>query len=588
MLLLLGLLGCKKPDSRQKEVGQPLPVAPVAAAPVAAAPAPSLAAVNRAAAKAANVQGMKAYQAKDHAAAAAHFRAAIAADPGFPLPRYNLACVAALTGDKATARAQLEWLMASRDPQARRTLRKASSDPDLKNLSDDAASQKILQWSGVFPGFRASLLEIQETEEDAKRLAKEAGERSSECDGDDKAAFTVVRAIKGELVAERPGLETLLVSLADGALLLDATGKVVARGEPLDKDCVGGSQAGLMRVAAGQVVADEDPEFVLYSSGGGHGDGYVEEVTVLKRRGDKLELILGATIEGTDKQELSVEGPGTIRHRGAEEKQALPKRWDPATFAFVALPDPAVPAPVQAPAPEAKKPPEDSAPTEPAENFEELARVNGWTEDSNSLSYKAELWVGESEESFSPGRVLINVGVVFDGRTGQKQRYLLGTDGELEKSEKAQFASYQKKAAFKAWGKEHPTRCIDGRTSPDGKTTANIKVASKKRKRASGSWKKNQFNYSYDNPDDEGSEESTILLTMTLVRDGKTITTDSWTGGNVLGGSLGGHVTLCWSPDSQRAAWIVHRERGMMRDTGESKLIVAGSGNGTPASAPGK
>ncbi|HUJ62477.1 MAG TPA: hypothetical protein VLX92_28445 [Kofleriaceae bacterium] len=95
-------------------------------------------------AHAANVRGMKLYEAKDYAGAAAQFRAAIAADPTFVLAHYNLASMAALVGDKPTVLDELRWLARSKDPEARRALAKAPTDPDLHAVIDDPEVKAVL------------------------------------------------------------------------------------------------------------------------------------------------------------------------------------------------------------------------------------------------------------------------------------------------------------------------------------------------------------------------------------------------------------------------------------------------------------
>ncbi len=95
-------------------------------------------------ARAANVRGMKLYNAKKYADAAKEFRAAIAADPKFVLAHYNLASMAALLGDKPTVLAELRWLHDSSDPDARKALDKAPSDPDLHSMIDDPDVKKLI------------------------------------------------------------------------------------------------------------------------------------------------------------------------------------------------------------------------------------------------------------------------------------------------------------------------------------------------------------------------------------------------------------------------------------------------------------
>jgi len=96
------------------------------------------------AAGAANVRGMKLYRQKDYRRAADEFRKAIASDPRHLLAHYNLACVAALDGDKKTALAELRWLAGNPDPAAAGALAKAKTDPDLRSVVGDPEARKLL------------------------------------------------------------------------------------------------------------------------------------------------------------------------------------------------------------------------------------------------------------------------------------------------------------------------------------------------------------------------------------------------------------------------------------------------------------
>jgi hypothetical protein len=95
-------------------------------------------------ARRANVAGMKAYRAKNYVVATKKFREAIAADASFVTAHYNLACVAALQGDKKSALAELKWLSASSDPEAKAKLKKAPTDPDLRALAGDPDAKALL------------------------------------------------------------------------------------------------------------------------------------------------------------------------------------------------------------------------------------------------------------------------------------------------------------------------------------------------------------------------------------------------------------------------------------------------------------
>lgn len=121
---------------------------------LSAAPAPP--ATGKEGAKEANGRGMKLYRAKDYGKAAEEFRAAIALDDAYVLARYNLASMAALTGDRATVLAQLRWLRASQDPAAARALARAGKDPDLRPVIDDPEVKKLIGADGGGPASGAA------------------------------------------------------------------------------------------------------------------------------------------------------------------------------------------------------------------------------------------------------------------------------------------------------------------------------------------------------------------------------------------------------------------------------------------------
>ena len=337
-LLAAGLIGCKKPGAdpgTQRGAPGPQSAATLQPAPVTTAP-------DRAAAQRENTQGMKSYKTKNYAAAAEKFRHAVAADAGFPLPRYNLACVAALTGDKETARAQLQWLADSPDPQARRTLAKAVHDQDLKSLAEDPKVRSIIHWGAVFGGYHPLALEADATEKEAAQLANSAPQVDPDCDSE--PAFTVARSLSADFVAEQPGKELLVVSMAHGAAIFNGAAELLARGGSFA--CVG-SQSGILDVSAGQLVPDVEPELVVHYLSGGR-QSQAEGIDVYKRRGSELINILsvslpdsGAAKASPDDPELaesgwlSVDSDGTILTSRPGEKMPQRQRWDAGKFAFV-------------------------------------------------------------------------------------------------------------------------------------------------------------------------------------------------------------------------------------------------------------
>ena len=140
--------------------GEPRPVwrvlhgrgAAVAPPPAPPAPVPAPAISAPASAKHAsllNTRAMRKFHAKDWAAAAADFRAAIAAFPDHVKAHYNLACLASLTKDRATALAELRWLAARDLPEADAKIEKARTDPDLAFVRDDPEVRAILGRHGA-------------------------------------------------------------------------------------------------------------------------------------------------------------------------------------------------------------------------------------------------------------------------------------------------------------------------------------------------------------------------------------------------------------------------------------------------------
>jgi thioredoxin-like negative regulator of GroEL len=88
---------------------------------------------------------MRKFRARDWVGAAADFRAAIEASPDHVKAHYNLACLAAITGDRETALAQLRWLAASDLAEAGQRIAKARTDPDMSFIRDDPEVQDILR-----------------------------------------------------------------------------------------------------------------------------------------------------------------------------------------------------------------------------------------------------------------------------------------------------------------------------------------------------------------------------------------------------------------------------------------------------------
>lgn len=295
---------------------------------------------------------MRAYKVKDYATAKQHFATALAADESFALPRYNLACVAALTSDAATARTQLGLLANSPEPQARRTLRKALYDADLKSLVGDPAVRSLLHWGGVMGGVPVLADSRDANEEESARLRKSDETHDEECDSE--PTYRATWALTGELLSEHAGQEVVIASLASGVAVFDARGKLIVRGGGYD--CVG-SSAGLFGIALAQIMPDPEPEILVHYESGGR-ESHAQALDILKRKGDTLATILtfalssservgGDEDEGADERTadgaLSLAADGSLLALPPGAKTATHLRFNAAKFAFMS-PDAAAPA----------------------------------------------------------------------------------------------------------------------------------------------------------------------------------------------------------------------------------------------------
>lgn len=335
-VLLLCLFAC------QRKAPPPGPTPPAAgpASPVATAQPRS---ADPAAARAANRQGMKLYRKKDFTAARDSFRAAIAADPSHVLSHYNLACVLALTGDKAGASAELQWLDKSPDPQALRALVKAGSDADLAALKGDAAAQRLIAAAAeraLFIGFQPQGRGRGATPAEVKALADVEADESEQA-----------LAVRGEGLGAKPGAPGTVVISLRAAALLDGAGRTLAS-HSLQEENDEAKLGSVAHLWIGQVVPDAEPEIVAHIEWQGR-RMQGSRLLVLKRHGDDLAVIQSvelyrAEFEETSEDEeitsvdthseLELRPDGTLRRHSREEKGADKTeilRWDRQAFTFV-------------------------------------------------------------------------------------------------------------------------------------------------------------------------------------------------------------------------------------------------------------
>lgn len=319
----------------------------VAAAPPPVAAAPPVSAAARKLAVQSNDAGMKLYRAKDWKRAAALFKTAVATDPGYVTARYNLACVSSLIADRAGAIEQLRWLVQSGDPLAKQKVQKAVTDSDLEWILRDAEARNLLAgaatpsvpatgqaaadsgWARELPGFRPTV--NAEANGDARAaLAALPGEHDAVCDPTDEN--------QGRAYELKSPSGVLRASLRDGVALFDSAGKPVATAAPLGCTVPGASQDELSRLAAGQVVSDPDPEYVVLYSNGGRAS-FVQTLAVYKQKGNRLVPVFSGNVlevaGGKDKTgSVSLGADGAIQYRAPGKKTAATLRFDAASFTY--------------------------------------------------------------------------------------------------------------------------------------------------------------------------------------------------------------------------------------------------------------
>ncbi len=201
-------------------------------------------------------------------------------------------------------------------------------------------------------------------------------------------------------------------------------------------------------------------------------------------------------------------------------------------------------------------------------------KILGWTADGANL-----VWITAPEEAGEPNDFgydgSVTRAVVLDARTGLTAReFVMKVTGTPTAAEKKRFAALGKRADFEAWQRAHPTACAGGRASADGKAQADIQISGKG---IAGRWKGDRFQFGWDERDEEAEIGARASLSLSVKRDGKTTASADWAGDGGAG-SLSGEVTPCWSPDARRVAWIVHRRSGMMRDPGDTSILVGPAG----------
>lgn len=196
-----------------------------------------------------------------------------------------------------------------------------------------------------------------------------------------------------------------------------------------------------------------------------------------------------------------------------------------------------------------------------------VGKVLGWATagQTSILAYQPPPDSAGQESEMGPTEGSVQYVELIDGRTGRAtERFVLSFSNPLP-DEKKLFLSLPNRAAFEKWKVEHAPKCAgSGRTSPDGSLRADVKV---KGKGVTGSWGKDGFTF---DSEDAGASAS---FTLSVEQGGQSLVSGDWRGEGGAG-SLNGEIKLCWSPDGKRVAWVVHRGSGMMRDEGDTTVIV--------------
>ncbi len=184
-------------------------------------------------AKAANARGIALHKKKKFKEAAAEYRAAIAEDPTFMLAHYNLACVGSLMKDQETASREMAWVAdrATWDDPATKAAVKGRKDKDLAWIRKESLDGVRLFSDEIVEGGIVDLLDkpwpelVGKPSSDAKltkTVASAPGKHEASCN------VAVVSA-----VYDKTKGGTVAGNLRDGLAVLDGSGAILARSEPL-------------------------------------------------------------------------------------------------------------------------------------------------------------------------------------------------------------------------------------------------------------------------------------------------------------------------------------------------------------------
>ncbi|MCC6995821.1 MAG: hypothetical protein IT370_14520 [Deltaproteobacteria bacterium] len=158
------------------------------------------------------------------------------ADPTYVTAHYYIASAASVIGDFAVVRAELTWLKASTDKEAKKVLKTALKDPDLDRASVDPEVRKLLGLPAL------------DTQTPEQRLLERRGTWSIQFRGDspcDDGSFITLAFKKGgKLTITRTGCNDngeYLHDAAKGTWKLAADGALKLTGVSVDAEVTDGA-----------------------------------------------------------------------------------------------------------------------------------------------------------------------------------------------------------------------------------------------------------------------------------------------------------------------------------------------------------
>lgn len=199
----------------------------------------------------------------------------------------------------------------------------------LASLAASASAQK--HTGQEILGFRGVARHSGASKASAQRLAALPG-RLTSCIANGNAALQVA----ANILAELPGKETAVASMADGLAVFTEGGDLVARAPRGSTFICSGLSASVVSISAGQLVADADAELVVITTEGVP-NATSRTLTIFKRRGAQLVGIFSGKIEDTRAKKpgmVEYKDDGTLRFRSPWEEQPTTLYWNPSAYRF--------------------------------------------------------------------------------------------------------------------------------------------------------------------------------------------------------------------------------------------------------------